>query len=124
MSREDKCIYCKRRPKSSEDMNTCATCRSWMHRKLKQTSKQISDYADQQRTMIARLSAIVSIDGNKVERVDKQDLVNNGIVCFAGIKRRSASKVEQAKTRATAVIAQVRLRERRRRAQQAQQATA
>lgn len=117
MAIEDKCIYCLKRPQSSDDMDTCRTCRAWMHRRIKQTVKQIFEYADQQRTLSARLSAIASIDGTKVERADKQELVDRGLMCFAGLKRRSISattKRERLKARAAAALVQIKHRDKRR----------
>jgi hypothetical protein len=116
-----KCIECDFYPQSSPKRGktkTCKNCRAWNHGAYNKTLKQIfkSAIALQIKQRRMRTVAEVNYETGEVERVDKQHLVDAGIVCFAGIKPRGPSKAQQLKTRAAGNIAQIKVRERRRRA--------
>ena len=122
------CIKCKFYPQSSPKgkTKTCKNCRSWFHLAYKKTLKQIFTTATAMQIKQRRMSTVAEIDyeTGEVERADRQALVDAGIVCFAGIKPRGPSKAQQLRTRAAGNIAQIKLREKRRRTANAQHAHA
>lgn len=130
MASAPKCIICDYYPQSSPKggkTKTCTNCRPWFHGQQKKTLKQIFASATAMQIKQRRMNAAAKIDyeTGEVERIDKQALVDAGIACFQGIKPRGQTKVQKLKARSAGTIAQLKLRERRRRqAQQPQHASA
>lgn len=81
-----------------------------MHRWDRRSVGDILERATNLRIYTRRMHqfAVVDEDKEKVARVDKQALVDKGIMMYAGVKRRAASnivqlRVKEAKSRARAV---------------------
>lgn len=108
--------------------DTCASCARKIHDRFRKTLKQMFESAERTRKQVAIQDAvIVKIDyeSGKVERIDKQALVDAGHVKFAGYKpsKRSA-RVAQMKAKAASVKAQLKLNDRRRTSSTRQQQAA
>jgi hypothetical protein len=101
MTTERICKTCRRDPATGK-MGTCVLCRSSGHRwESREDEEVIQRYINlliYQRRM--EQFAVIDEDSGRVRRVRKQELVDKGIMCFRGLKRRTAAQVAHVKHRA------------------------
>lgn len=94
------CVVCQVNDATGR-MNTCTNCRASMHRWDQRSVGDILQRATALRIYTRRMHqfAVVDEDKEKVARVDRQALVDKGIMMYAGLKRRAASNIVQLKLR-------------------------
>jgi DNA-directed RNA polymerase subunit RPC12/RpoP len=121
------CVKCGDQEQTPQN-DTCVSCARKIHARFRKTLKQMFESANRTRVQVAIQETVIAkidYETGKVERVDKQALVDSNLVKIVGYKpSKRAARTAQIKAKAASVKAQLKLNDRRRTSSNRQQQTA